>query len=697
MTALDTFLELSKIPSFAAAQFQSKDALRVTSRFPDFDRKTYRTSIHTYVVTNDKVFSTFSPDTPNIVVSTSSPSGKRLAAFREVAENGSTKRFVEIWTENRLEASVEVTKTHGAFYTDDIFSQISFSPSEDALVYTAEAKTDDDKDADSLDRFNFVPPLGEAYPGKKLPGLYIVKWSTGKTVVKALQLADSSLGPILFTQPAFAKDTQLIAIGYKYTLDHRLLGVKYCPNRLAGVYSLSLPEISVESEGDVLCSLSSWSSDETSCRSPRILRLNDGSSRLVYLANPVGGPHASCSSLQVVDIETRKTVASVGIVEDPQPADFPGIYAISLPPQPFLQIQGKPYLISTTNWRSRTTVVLVSLEDGSVLDLTPDDGAHLSWVALGTDGESQVVCSRSSLKSPSELLLGRATAVKEVQWKTIVEPSLSAELKHRLSALELSIVPIDGHFPVETIVLKDKEAHLPLPCVSVIHGGPHGSCPTGFFASTTALALEGYVISCPNYTGSVGFGDKYIRKLLGYIGSLDVEECVQSVRQLIQTGIAAAGPGQQFLVGGSHGGFILGHLLGQYPDMFSAASIRNPVMHLGDIAGTDIPDWYFEECGIPYTPTTLLTPELYQKLYHMSPISHVDKTRDDVPILLAIGEKDARVVNSQGLAYYHALKGRGKDIRMITLKEDSHPLDSVEALRVVYKATSELFAEKRKH
>lgn len=196
------------------------------------------------------------------------------------------------------------------------------------------------------------------------------------------------------------------------------------------MYSLSIPDKSAEVEGDLQCPLSSWSSDETSCRSPRILHLDDGSSRLVYLANPVGGPHASCSSLQIVDIATRKTVASVGIVEDPQPADFPGIYAISLPPQPFIQIQGKSYAISTTNWRSRTTAVLVSLEDGSVVDLTPDDGAHLSWVALGTDGESQIVCSRSSLTSPPELLLGRVTAHDEVQWKTIVQPSLSAERKH---------------------------------------------------------------------------------------------------------------------------------------------------------------------------------------------------------------------------------------------------------------------------
>ncbi|THH33349.1 hypothetical protein EUX98_g805 [Antrodiella citrinella] len=686
---LDVFLELARVPIYASAQFQSKNVLRVLSRFRDFDRDCYRASTTTYVVAGDAVFSTFAPDSSNIVLSTVSPSGKRLAAFREANEAGATKRFVEIWVDNKLEASLEVTKLHEAFYNDDIFSLVSFSPEEDVLVYTAEDKASDDKGI----KYDFVPPLGEGYPGKKSPGLYLFKWGTGKPSAKALRPTSSLVGPLLFTQPVFSSKDQLLVIGYAYTEDHKLLGVKHCPNRIAGVYSISLPPEISKDESDIQCSFAGLTSPDISCRCPRVLHTNGASSLLVYIANSVGGPHASCSTLHVVELATGKAVATVSVVEDPKDGEFPGLYTVTLPADPFLVVDGEAYVVSNSVWRSRSTVILVRLKDGNVTELTSDDGKLYSWMVLATDGGSQLTCTRSSLTSPPELLLGRIGSDLQANWTTILKSTLSVELQTRVASLDLSVIPVKDRYPTETIVLRGKDKQTPLPSVNLIHGGPHGSSTTAFSPVGIALALEGYVVSAPNYTGSVGYGDKYVRKLLGNIGDIEVKDCLQAALLLKHMGIAGD---ELFLSGGSHGGFILAHLLGQYPVTFKAASIGNPVIHLGDVSGTDIPDWYYEESGFKYTPTSLVTPDMYAKLYKMSPINYVDQVSSDVPILLNIGEKDARVANAQGKAYYHALKGRKKDIKMLTFKEDNHSLDSVEASRAVFKATRELFARARK-
>lgn len=53
------------------------------------------------------------------------------------------------------------------------------------------------------------------------------------------------------------------------------------------------------------------------------------------------------------------------------------------------------------------------------------------------------------------------------------------------------------------------------------------------------------------------------------------------------------------VIGGSHGGFLTGNLVGQHPERFRCGVLRNPVMDLSlMIHVSDIPDWcYIEAWG----------------------------------------------------------------------------------------------------
>jgi acylaminoacyl-peptidase len=148
-----------------------------------------------------------------------------------------------------------------------------------------------------------------------------------------------------------------------------------------------------------------------------------------------------------------------------------------------------------------------------------------------------------------------------------------------------------------------------------------------------------------------------IDKLLGNISKTDVQDCHEAIRRCLEY----TDPTRSVvLIGGSHAGVIIGRLIGEYPDEYAVAVLRNPVTDLLHTYTTsDIPDWAiaqsanvkfdFETGRNLYADTSLIT-----YLIERSSIRLVDKIK--TPVLLQLGKKDRRVPYSVGLRYYECLK-----------------------------------------
>ncbi|KAL2463740.1 acylaminoacyl-peptidase-related [Forsythia ovata] len=138
-----------------------------------------------------------------------------------------------------------------------------------------------------------------------------------------------------------------------------------------------------------------------------------------------------------------------------------------------------------------------------------------------------------------------------------------------------------------------------------------------------------------------------------------------------------ADPSKIAVLGGSHGGFLTTHLIGQAPDKFAAAAARNPVCNMALMIGTtDIPDWcYFEAYGSEGKSrfTEAPTAEHLALFYSKSPISHISKVK--TPTLILLGAQDLRVPVSIGLQYARALKEKGVETKLIVFPSDVHSID----------------------
>ncbi len=137
------------------------------------------------------------------------------------------------------------------------------------------------------------------------------------------------------------------------------------------------------------------------------------------------------------------------------------------------------------------------------------------------------------------------------------------------------------------------------PLIILPHGGPHSSFNTCFSTNIAGFVNLGFTCVLVNYTGSTGFGNDSILSLVGKIGQLEVNETFKATQWALD--LPNIDKENVFIFGGSHGGFITAHLIAQYPNLYTAGCLRNPVTNVGEmVSNSDIPDWCFSEAGIAF-------------------------------------------------------------------------------------------------
>lgn len=332
------------------------------------------------------------------------------------------------------------------------------------------------------------------------------------------------------------------------------------------------------------------------------------------------------------------------------------------------------------NMGVRSELWRVGVRGGGLKQLT--DGVHTvaGWRYDSVSDRHGFVLT--SPTSPGEIWLlpgggGRAVQVSDVHGDFARRYRLPQQRLLRWQAQDGT--PIEG---LLSLPLDYREGRR-YPTVVHSHGGPRSSDQYGQFRWRTyipVLAAMGYAYFSPNYRGGRGYGDAFMRDMVGgYFNNAHLD-VLSGVDYLVAQGIAD--PGALIKTGWSAGGHMTNKII-TVTDRFKAAS-----------SGAGAVDWVsmYGESDTRYgrTPWFGGTPwqqhaplDIYRE---HSPLK--DMWRVKTPTIIYVGEKDIRVPPTQSILLYRALQDLGVESRLYIAPREKHGF--AELRHRLFKINSEL-------
>ncbi len=206
------------------------------------------------------------------------------------------------------------------------------------------------------------------------------------------------------------------------------------------------------------------------------------------------------------------------------------------------------------------------------------------------------------------------------------------------------------------------EGELP-PLIVESHGGPTGNTTAAFSLATQFWTSRGFAVVDVDYGGSTGYGRAYRERLNGQWGVVDLQDCVNAARYLVEQ--RKADPERLLITGGSAGGYTTICAL-TFTDEFAAGSTYFGIADLEQFGGGETHKFELEY------EVTLIGPypecaDLYRE---RSPIHFTDRLR--TPMLVLQGADDRVVPPKQAELIVGALRERGVPHAYLLYEGEGH-------------------------
>ena len=200
------------------------------------------------------------------------------------------------------------------------------------------------------------------------------------------------------------------------------------------------------------------------------------------------------------------------------------------------------------------------------------------------------------------------------------------------------------------------------PLLVISHGGPTSATLTALDLEIQYWTSRGIAVLDVNYGGSSGYGRAYRQRLNGQWGIVDVDDCVNGARYLVEQGYVDMN--RLAIRGGSAGGYTTLSAL-TFRDVFKAGASYYGISDL-EAMTTDTHKFesrYLDSLIGPY-------PEEQDRYRERSPIHFTDRL--SCPLILFQGLEDKVVPPNQAEMMVDALRAKGLPVAYVPFEGEQH-------------------------
>ncbi|HSG67128.1 MAG TPA: S9 family peptidase, partial [Bacteroidales bacterium] len=319
------------------------------------------------------------------------------------------------------------------------------------------------------------------------------------------------------------------------------------------------------------------------------------------------------------------------------------------------------YFVS--DFQATDEIYKYSLTDDHIHKITEGIHNYGHLIPLG----DEIIATRVSMSKPSEIYRVNA-ANGEAKEISFVNKGILDQLQ--MGKVESRWIMTTDAKQMKTWVIypPNFDPNKKYPTILYCQGGPQ-STVSQFWSyrwNFQMMAANGYIVVAPNRRGLPGFGQEWLEQISGDYGGQNMKDYLAAIDAVSQE--PYVDEERLGAVGASYGGFSVFWLAGNHEKRFKAFIAHDGMFNFESQYLETEEMWFVNwDLGGPFWDTTN---QVVKRSYANSPHKFVHKW--DTPILIIHGEKDYRIVASQGMQAFNAARLLGIDARYLYFPEENH-------------------------